>query len=222
MNDLSLGFVETMSSREIAKLTGKQHSKVFIIVADMVERGIAKSATLHLYKNEQNSQQYKEYFVDERDSIVVVARLCPEYMAAIVDRWRELEGNQHQLPQTFSEALLLAAKQAEKIEEQAAKIALDAPKVEFVEKYMNSDGLRGLTEAAKSLGFKPRQFTEALKADKFLYYAGNTLVPIQKYLDKKVFKVIEGVGPGDNYNQTKITSLGMNYFASRYSTELGE
>jgi len=222
MNDLSLGSAEMMSSREIAKLTGKQHAKVFIIVADMTLRGVAKSARLFHYEHEQNGQKYKEYFVDKRDSLIIVARLSPEFLAAVVDRWQELENQQHQIPQTFSEALLLAANQAEKIEEQAQKIALDAPKVAYMEKYLNSDGLRGLTEAAKSLGFKPRQFTEALKADKFLYYTSNSLVPIQKWLDKKFFKIVEGESHGHNYNQTKITSLGMNYFAQRYASELGE
>jgi phage regulator Rha-like protein len=81
----------TMSSREIADLTGKQHSKVMDAVGALVARGIAKSATLKAVENKQNSQMYNEYFLDKRDSLVLVARLSPEFTAAIVDRWQELE-----------------------------------------------------------------------------------------------------------------------------------
>ncbi|MGK9617213.1 hypothetical protein O6474_25055, partial [Salmonella enterica subsp. enterica] len=32
-----------------------------------------------------------EYLVNKRDSFVVVAQLCPEFTAALVDRWQALE-----------------------------------------------------------------------------------------------------------------------------------
>jgi len=93
MNNLMVANNEslTMSSREIADLTGKQHSKVMDAVGALVARGIAKSATLKAVENKQNSQMYNEYFLDKRDSLVLVARLSPEFTAAIVDRWQELE-----------------------------------------------------------------------------------------------------------------------------------
>ena len=61
----------------------------------------------------------------------MVAQLCPEFTAALVKRWYELENqNAVQLPQTFAEALQLAADQARKIE-------IDKPKVEYYEKIVN-------------------------------------------------------------------------------------
>jgi phage antirepressor YoqD-like protein len=167
---------------------------------------------------------YQEYHLEKRDSFVVVAQICPAFMAAIVDRWQELEGEkQFNLPQTMSEALRLAADQADIINEQAAKIEQDAPKVEFVEKYMESGGLRGFRDAAKSLGFKPKAFADQLKADKFVYYLSGALSATQRYIDQGLFKQVEGLGPnGHDYKQTKITTKGMNYFAQRYATELSE
>ena len=54
----------------------------------------------------------------KRDSLIVVAQNCPEFTAAIVDRWQALENQQNQphlFRNLFSEALMLAAQlQAEK------------------------------------------------------------------------------------------------------------
>ena len=211
-----------MSSREIAALCEKQHTKVMAVINDLTSGGIAKSATPNDYVNEQNNQTYREYFLDKRDSLIVVARMSPEFTAAIIDRWQELESGAHLIPKTMAEALRLAADQAELIENQALQIERDAPKVEFVDKYVDSEGLRGLQEAAKSLGFRPRSFTESLKADKFLYYAGNSLLPIQSHIQRGLFRVVEGEHKGHNFNQTKITAKGMAYFAKRYASELSQ
>ena len=79
-----------MSTREIAKILGKQHINIKV----SAER-LAASGTIALqdtqYTNPQNSQLYSEYRLTKRDSIILVAQNCPEFTAAIVDRWQELE-----------------------------------------------------------------------------------------------------------------------------------
>ena len=218
-NVIPLNNIVTMSSREIANLLGKEHSNIKI----SAER-LRDSGTLAMQESpfDHNGNEYTEYLFDKKSSILLVAQNCPEFTAAIIDRWQELEGDTPKIPQTMAEALRLAADQAEQLEEQALKIEQDAPKVEFVDSYVESEGLRGLQEAAKSLGFRPRSFTESLKADKYLYRAGNALLPIQRFLQQGIFRVVEGERAGHNFNQTKITAKGMIYFAKRYATELGE
>lgn len=81
----------TMSSKEIAKTTGRQHSKVMQVIIDLSEKGVAKSATPSKTRNAQNGQFYDEFQLNKRDSLVVVARLSPEFTAQIIDRWQELE-----------------------------------------------------------------------------------------------------------------------------------
>lgn len=84
----------TMSSREIAELCEKRHDNVLKLVRDLVEGGVLKNTIPHKYQHNQNNQFYTEYLSDKRDSLVIVARLSPEFTAAIVDRWQALENQQ--------------------------------------------------------------------------------------------------------------------------------
>jgi phage regulator Rha-like protein len=140
--------VSTMSSREIAELTGKQHSKVNAVIVDLINKGIAKSATPTQIENSQNGQFYEAYLLDKRDSLVLVARLSPEFTAAIIDRWQELENNQTpqvpQIPQNFAQALQLAADQAKQLE-------IAAPKLEYHDKVLASTNGLTTTEIASEL-----------------------------------------------------------------------
>lgn len=109
----------TMSSREIAELLGCRHDSVkrtidtladkgLVTFTQTVEKGLGRPVTL--------------YHVGKRDSYVIVAQLSPEFTAKLVDRWQELEAQvaaAPKVPQTFAEALRLAAE----LEEQRAYLA---------------------------------------------------------------------------------------------------
>ncbi len=130
----------TMSSREIATLLNKQHSNV----RKSAER-LAKSGTIALqetpYVNEQNGQTYYEYNLNKRDSLILVAQNCPEFTAAIVDRWQELEAMQApQIPQTYAAALLEAGRLALEVEQQARQLEVKTKKVEQLESLFHSGG----------------------------------------------------------------------------------
>ena len=90
MQIISLGKNQTMSSREIADLTDKRHDNVMAVIRDLIIGGVLTSEIQELdYSHRGNT--YKFFSLNKRDSIVVVARLNPKFMAAIVDRWDELE-----------------------------------------------------------------------------------------------------------------------------------
>ena len=57
------------------------------------------------YTHPQNGQTYYEYHLTKRDSLIVVAQNCPEFTAAIVDRWQALENQQNQ-PHLFRNLFL--------------------------------------------------------------------------------------------------------------------
>ena len=103
----------TMSSREIAELVGSRHSDVMRTIDRLLDKRVISGCTPSAYTQEQNGQPYRQYLVCKRDSFVVVAQLCPEFTAALVDRWQELEAQAAKpaifIPQTLPDALRLAA-----------------------------------------------------------------------------------------------------------------
>ncbi len=148
--------IKTMSSREIAELTSKQHSKVCEPLKNLIDKGIAKMATLSPTKNHQTGVIYNEYLLDKRDSLVLVARLSPEFTAAVVDRWQELEQKAPALPDFNNpvEAARAWADAKESEQKALADLQQAKPAVEFVEKYVECSGNKGFREVCKLLKVK--------------------------------------------------------------------
>ena len=98
---------------------------------------------------------------------------------------------QFQIPQTYSEALMLAAKQAEQIEQQTALIEAQKPKVEFYEAVTGSSDTIDIASVAKVLnikGFGRNNLFEFLR-DKNILMQNNQ--PFQTFVDRGYFRVIE-------------------------------
>ena len=83
--------VKTMSSREIAQLCQKRHDNVLQLIRNLIDGGILKSTTPHSYTHPQNGQAYTEFLSDKRDSLVIVARLSPEFTAAANDHLAKIK-----------------------------------------------------------------------------------------------------------------------------------
>lgn len=96
----------TMSSREIADLVESRHDNVKRTMERLSERGIIRFTPLEETSHEgAGARSVEVYRVNKRDSFVVVAQLCPEFTARLVDRWQELEA-QASRPMTAAEQLL--------------------------------------------------------------------------------------------------------------------
>ncbi|HHF6544834.1 TPA: phage antirepressor KilAC domain-containing protein [Haemophilus influenzae] len=205
----------TMSSREIAEITHKEHKNVLRVIRDLIEQNLV--AQIEPLKFEYRNQWFDYYELNKRDTFVVVARLSPEFTAAVVDRWQALENRQKPtalIPQSFSEALMLAAQlQAEK--------ERNAPKVAFVDHYVEVGTSKSFRETAKILKMPERVLVNRLVEDKYLYRQSGVLLPYQSAHTKDLFTVKTGTAEhGHNYTQTRVTSKGIEFIASRYASEL--
>ncbi|MGL4518061.1 MAG: phage antirepressor KilAC domain-containing protein [Shewanella sp.] len=217
MNQLITATQLTMSTREIAQLLGKHHSNVKISAERLAEKGIIALQDTP-YVHEQNGQTYSEYHLSKRDSLILVAQNCPEFTAAIVDRWQELESQQApKLPKSFSQALQLAADQAKVIEDQQAAIALAAPKVEFVDRYVESKGNKGFRQVAKLLKAKENEFRAYLSVNKILYRLGGEWAPYQCHIDAGRFEVSTGTANDHAYNAARFTPKGVEWIAGLWA-----
>lgn len=213
--------VLTMSSREIADLVESRHDSVKRTIERLQDKGLIQLTPMVEVKNHLG-QVVTEYQLIKRDTYVVVAQLSPEFTARLVDRWQELENQQMpQIPQTLSEALRLAADQAEQIEKQNLLLEQQRPKVEFVQRYVEVGTTKSLRETAKILRVPERAMIDCLVDDGLLFRQSGNLLPYQKYHAKGLFDVKTGTTEyGHNYTQTRVTSKGIEYIASRYASEL--
>ena len=93
-----------MTSSEIAELVGKRHDNVKRTIETLVKNGVIQLPQIEdcgringLGLNQSFCVYVFEGEQGKRDSIVVVAQLCPEFTARLVDRWMELEEQIKQL-----------------------------------------------------------------------------------------------------------------------------
>lgn len=92
--NITRGPISTMSSREIAELVESRHDNVKRTVERLAERAVITLPPLveTSFKDALGKIQHTtEYQIGKRDSYVIVAQLCPEFTARLVDRWQELE-----------------------------------------------------------------------------------------------------------------------------------
>jgi len=116
-NLIPAGNTVTMSSREIADLTEKRHDNVMRTIETLYERGAIGLPQFEEVPNPgAGPLLLKQYRVGKRDSYVIVAQLSPEFTAALVDRWQELESKSGlQLPD-FSNPAAAARAWADQVE----------------------------------------------------------------------------------------------------------
>lgn len=91
-----------MSSREMADLTEKRHDNVKRTIETLAELGVISHPQIEDGKKAANGVVEKLYLIGKRDSFIVVAQLCPEFTARLVDRWQELESKQAVVMPNFS------------------------------------------------------------------------------------------------------------------------
>lgn len=207
----------TMTSREIAELTGSSHDNVLKTIRKLVSEGVV-SGNETLYRHEQNGQEYPQFLLTFRDTMVVMTGYSAELRARVIDRWQELEA-QHapKLPRTYAEALLEAGRLALEVEQQAQQLAMAAPKVEFVDKYVAATGNLGFRQVAKLLKVKEPELRGFLLGRRIMYRLAGVLTPYAEHIEAGRFEVKAGVADhGDSshaYSQAKITPKGVEWLA---------
>ena len=219
---MAVGQALTMSSREIAELVDSRHDSVKRTIERLVVQGVIESPPLVDFKNINNVAGQEYVFSGEqgkRNSIIVVAQLSPEFTARLVDRWQELEAGQApKVPQTYAQALLEAGRLAQLAEEQAQQLALAAPKVACVDKYVQATGLFTFREVAKLLKANEARFREFLIDSKVMYYLGKKLTAYKNHEDAGRFAVkTDTAKNGHDYRQTFFTPKGVHWVAGQWA-----
>jgi anti-repressor protein len=160
--------VLTMSSVEIAELTGKRHHNVLRDIEKMLtEIGAIKNDLSSVYQSAQN-KSIPCFNLPKNLTLALITGYSAKLRLAVIDRWQALEESQSRKPQAkpaytiedFAVALLesKAKNQALLAEVEAAK-----PAVEFVAEYVEADGLVNTTQVATKLGISARALNILLR-----------------------------------------------------------
>ena len=127
------------------------------------------------------------------------------------------------IPQTFSEALRLAADLAERNQQQAAQIAELAPKAEALARIEVAQGDLTVTQAAKMLKMQPKQLFDWLAQHGWLYRSGGSGVWLgyqdkvhSGYVTHSVYRYTSQSTGAERVNtQVYLTPKGMSRIAEK-------
>lgn len=227
----------TMTSLEISELVDKRHDNVKRTIETLVERvviqlpqiedcgringlGLKQSLSVYVFTGKQG----------KRDSLIVVAQLCPEFTARIVDRWQELEDVVTKPvdpmvalndPATMRGLLLSYSEKVISLEHQVEEMR---PDVEALERIAIADGSLNLTEAAKALQQPPRKFNQHLCSQRWIYkraggkqWLGYQDKVQQGLVEHKVTTVPLADGGERLCEQVRITPKGLTRLAQQLS-----
>ncbi len=227
---------QTMSSREIAELTGKRHDHVLRdcdALNDNYEKmGFPRIGEGYYTHPNTGSQQHREYRLTKLQTFDLMTGYNTELRIKVNRRWAELEAKEQahhtQIPQSFSEALRLAAEQAEKIEAQQKQLQLQAPKVLFADAVSASKTSILIGELAKiikqnGVEMGQNRLFEWLRSNGYLITRQGTdyNMPTQKAMELGLFEIKEtSITHSDGHitvNKTpKVTGKGQTYFINKF------
>ena len=209
---------QSMTSLEISELVQSRHDKVKQSIERLVERDVIAQPPMGSVVKTINNRDYETevcIFKGEkgkRDSIIVVAQLCPEFTARLVDRWAELEGKNRELTKMEILQMALESEQQKLVLQQ--QLEIQAPKVAFVDKYVAGNGNKTFRQVAKLLQIKEYKFREFLESNRIMYKLNGEWTVYQNHVDAKRFHVKTGVSDsGHAFNHALFTPKGIEWIA---------
>ena len=212
--------------KEITDLIGVRHNDSMRKVEELaLEEGFGSLRKTRIVYNDKG-QTIDTYQFTKKQAIAVGARLNNQMLMKVINRLEELEKAkpQFQIPQTLSEALLLAGTLAKQVEEQTLQLELQQPKVDFYEAVTGSSDTIDIASVAKVLnikGFGRNNLFEFLRGKNILMQNN---MPFQNYVDRGYFRVIESKynkpdGSSHINLKTVVYQKGLDYIRKLLETE---
>lgn len=180
------------TSLKVAEVFGKRHDNVMKSIKSLIAEnstpnflGVGNMFVESTYLNKQKHEQPMFYM--NRDGFTLLAmgftgKKAMQFKLKYIDAFNKMESivkkeNQFAMPQTFGEALQLAADQQKLIEK-------NQPKVEYYDQQMRNPGLMTVTEIAKDFGLSATKLNKFLERKHVQYKQGKHWVLYQEYADQ--------------------------------------
>jgi len=213
--------VLTMSSLEIAELTGKRHDNVTADIEKMLS-DLGKAAPdfsgTAFYEVNNAKRSRKIYNLPKRETLILVSGYSVAMRARIIDRWQELEEKQTPAtPKTYIEALekLLESEKEKLVLKEELKAA--EPKIEFVNNYVDAKGNKTFRGLVKVMNVNEREFRNWLHDSKIMYRLNGAWMPYSEYLHKGYFEVKTGEKDGKSYSLCYFTPKGEVWITEKWN-----
>lgn len=217
-----------MTSQEIADLVQVRHDNVKRSVERLAESGVIQCPPMEDIKNHQNRDMQVYVFEGEqgkRNTMVLVAQLSPQFLGTVVDRWLELEKavQQPRLPSNYKEALQFLIEAEEQKEQLALQVAhqqqvieVIQPKADVYDIISNSNNTYTIRDAAKLLKVRPKDLTDWLIANKWMYGKSAASYRPSAQHDRNHLKLV-----ASQYGtQVRVTGKGLVWIARKLNIEL--
>jgi phage antirepressor YoqD-like protein len=220
----------TMSSREIAELTGKEHKHVMRDIRVMLtelhgEGGVSKFG--HTMTNEQNGQEYPVFWLPKRETWVLMSGYSITLRARVIDRWQEMEAQSGvdiralmSDPAALGKLFLQFADREATLQGQIEEMR---PQVQALDRIALSDGSFCITDAAKTLQVRPKDLFLFLRSHRWIFsrqgMAGEVAYQdklANGLLEHKTTTVTRSDGSEKTVTQVRVTPKGMTRLAKEF------
>lgn len=214
-----------MTSLEIAGLCEKRHDNVMSDIRNMLTLlNIQSPEFLGDYRDDKG-RSYPCFHLPKDLCLTLVSGYNVVLRKRIIDRWLELEQlNQPKVPQSFSEALRLAAELEEQKQQLKDELAVAAPKAEFVDRYVTATGSMTFRQVAKLLNAKEPEFRLFLLDNHIMYRLSNVLTPYHQHIEAGRFEVKTGTTSASNYSfsQARFTAKGVKWIGGLWAEHIAK
>lgn len=211
---------DKMSSLEVAELTGKAHFNVMRDIRSLLEQKVNQINFEAVEYTDKKGEKRPCYNLTKKGCLILASGYDAKLREKIIDRWEELEEAKQtggfQIPQSYSEALMLAAKQAEQIEQAKQTINRLQPKADFADAAFTTDDKVDIGMAAKilKLGFGRNTLFQKLRQVGVFF--SNRNEPKQRFVNAGYFEMKEkfierNSHPGFVVTKILVTQKGLAY-----------
>lgn len=225
---------DTMTSREIAQITGKRHDHLMRDIRAMEDAWInlGQPKFGETYYTDQWNRRQPQYELTKIECLYIATKFSDEARGKVILRWEELEIEKLNggfiIPRSYSEALMLASKQAEELEIKERLLLEQKPKVLFAEAVETSKTSILIGELAKILKqngveIGQNRLFDWLRDNGYLISRKGTdyNMPTQKSMELGLFEIKETViNHSDGHisvsKTPKIKGKGQTYFVNKF------
>jgi phage antirepressor YoqD-like protein len=230
MNKLAT-MAATMSSREIAELTGKRHDHVprdcEVLNENYEKLGLPKVGEGYYTHPNTGTQQHREYILTKMQCFDLLTGYRTDLRIKVNRRWEELETRQ-QLDFSNPDTVLMLAQNWK--EEQTKRLAAEKqvkallPKAEFLDRVLDTDEKIDVGQAAKILGLPFGRNTLFVKLREKGIFFVNRNEPKQTYIERGYFELKEKWIDRNNHDgfmvvKVLVTQKGLAFIGNLFKAE---